>query len=163
MGINGHSWGGFEVNYLVTRSKLFAAAASGSGLGNLTSLYGLEGFAGPMGPADAEEYQGRMGKDLCSGWKNYVENSPVFRADKVTTPLLMMANPKDLSVPWEQGVEFFTGLRRMGKKVWMLEYPTGSHTVYGKNGEDFTNRVTDFFDYYLKGKGQPEWMKPAKQ
>ncbi len=156
MGINGHSWGGFEVNYLVTRTKLFAAAVSGSGLANMTSEYGLEGF--PGGPANCEIYQNRMGIDLCAGWKNYVDNSPVFRADKVVTPLLMMANPKDASVPWEQGVEFFTGLRRLGKKVWMLEYPDAFHGVTGANARDFTTRLTDFFDYYLKGAAQPDWM-----
>ncbi len=162
MGINGHSWGGFEVNYLITRSKFFAAAVSGSGLANLTSEYGLEGFSCCSGPANAENSQNRMGNDLCTGLKNYLDNSPVFKSDKVATPLLMMANPKDMNVPWEQGVEFFTVLRRLGKRVWMLEYPDAAHTVSGANAQDYTTRLTDFFDYYLKGGEMPGWMKQER-
>lgn len=159
MGILGHSWGGFEVNYLLTRTKLFAAAVSGSGLANLTSDYGLEGFAGPFGPAYCENLQVRMGSNLCAGRKAYVENSPVFWANKVGTPLLMLANPKDVNVSWEQGVEYFTILRRLQKKVWMLEYPTDHHTLGPKNSEDYTQRVGDFFDYYLKAGPEPDWMQ----
>ena len=88
----------------------------------------------------------------------YIENSPIFRADKVTTPLLMLHNRKDASVSWWQGIEFFTGLRRLGKKAWMLEYDEGTHGVNGRDAVDYTIRLMQFFDHYLKEKPAPKWM-----
>ncbi len=64
-----------------------------------------------------------------------------------------------------QSVEFFTGLRRLEKPVWMLQYDEGGHGVSGKDAVDWTIRMTQFFDYYLKGAAPPKWMTegiPAK-
>ncbi len=57
-----------------------------------------------------------------------------------------------------QGVEMFLALRRLGKKVWMLQYDNGDHGVNGKDAEDYTIRFTQFFDHYLKGAPAPRWM-----
>jgi len=159
MGIQGHSFGGYETNYLVTHTNIFAAAMSSSGFSNLISWYGSvapgQGFSlqhfGEVG-------QTRIGYTL---WQNpdlYIKNSPIFHADKVTTPLLMMNNREDGIVPFAQGVEFFTALRRLGKKVWMLQYDGGAHSVYNKEAVDYTTRMTQFFDHYLKGAPAPKWL-----
>jgi len=90
----------------------------------------------------------------------YIENSPLFFADKVNTPLLMMHNDNDGAVPWYQGIEYYMALRRLGKEVYMLQYNGEEHNlVYRRNMRDLTIRMQQFFDHYLKGDPMPVWMK----
>ena len=158
MGLQGHSFGGFETNYIITHTHLFAAAMSASAMSNSVSGYsGLEG----NGNTRQEKYewgQSRIGATLWQKPSLYLENSPVMKADKVTTPLLMMADKQDDIVPFEQGIEFFTALRRLGKKAWMLQYDGNGHNVFGKASLDLTVRMFQFFNYYLKGGPPPVWM-----
>ena len=89
----------------------------------------------------------------------YIANSPVFFADKVRTPLLIMHNDKDGAVPWYQGIEYFMTLRRMGKPVWMLQYNNEAHNLRERrNCKDLSIRLQQFFDHYLKGAPAPVWM-----
>ena len=89
----------------------------------------------------------------------YIDNSPIFKADKVTTPLLMVNNKEDATVPFLQGIEFFTALRRLGKKVWLLQYDGEGHSLGSdKAARDFNIRMTQFFDHYLKDRPAPRWM-----
>jgi len=165
MGIQGHSFGGYETNYIVTHSKLFAAACSASGFCDLMNLYGATTRGGYF-VYWAEKDQGRMGASPWEISDLYISNSPIFKADQVNTPLLMMSNAGDRNVPFAQGVEFFTALRRLGKKVWMLQYDEGSHSVErGAGAEDYSIRMFQFFNHYLKGMPAPKWMTrgiPAK-
>ncbi|MBS1524861.1 MAG: S9 family peptidase [Bacteroidetes bacterium] len=162
MGIQGHSFGGYETYYLVTHTHIFAAACAVSGFADLPSWYGSAARGGyPI--MWAEESQGRLGD---APWQNpalYIRNSPIFRVNRVTTPLLMINNKDDDVVPFSQGVEFFTAMRRLGKKAWMLQYDGSAHAI--NQSEDFTIRMDQFFDYYLKGAVAPKWMVegiPAK-
>lgn len=158
MGIQGHSFGGFETNYLITHTKIFAAACSASGLFDFVSGYGsiVEGqskqWQFEFGP-----YQ--IGATLWQRPDLYIKNSPIFSADKVSTPFLMMATTKDATIPFAQPVAFFTALRKLGKKAWLLQYDDGDHTLEGMSAVDFTIRMKQFFDYYLKGVPPPKWMK----
>jgi dipeptidyl aminopeptidase/acylaminoacyl peptidase len=164
MGIYGHSFGGYEVNYLVTHTNLFAAAASASGPSNLISQYGGL-FSASSAQFQSEINQTRIAATLWEKPDLYIINSPIFNVDKVTTPLLLMNNKKDLPVPFSQGVEMFTALRRLRKTAWMLQYDNGFHSVYDKDAVDFTIRLKQFFDHYLKDKAAPKWMTngvPAK-
>jgi hypothetical protein len=71
----------------------------------------------------------------------------------------MMDNPNDQNVPWAQGVELFLALNRLGKKVWLLEYEGEGHTLENKKNQyDFSVRMSQFFDHYLKDKPAPKWM-----
>jgi len=157
LGIEGHSFGGWETNYLVTHSQLFAAAAEGAGTSDLISSYGGL-FIGQSRQFGYEISQGRIRSSLWQQPDLYINGSPIFRADQVTTPLLMMHNKGDEAVPWAQAVEFFTALRRLGKKVWMLQYDKGTHSVDGNDAIDYTIRMTQFFDHYLMGCAAPKWM-----
>jgi dipeptidyl aminopeptidase/acylaminoacyl peptidase len=167
MGLSGHSFGGFETNYVITHSTRFAAAFSDAGVSNVISEYGsylhttgvsLQGFT--------ENGQLRMGSNLWSVPDAYINNSPIFYADKVTTPVLLVSNKLDAVVHFEHGVQFFTALRRLGKKAWMLQYDGERHSLNDtRNREDLTIRATQFFDHYLKGAPAPKWMTrgiPAK-
>jgi len=92
----------------------------------------------------------------------YLENSPLFHAPKVNTPLLMMHNDNDGAVPWYQGIEFFVALRRLDKPVWMLNYNNEPHNLKAEswgNRMDLTIRMKGFFDHYLQDKSMPEWMR----
>lgn len=161
VGIQGHSFGGYETNFLITHTNIFAAAVEGAGASNFISYYGtvmssrinsnLILHFEPRG-------QYRIQSTLWNGSQSYIENSPIFNAHKVSTPLLIMHNKNDMQVPWSQAVEFFIALRRLNRKVWMLQYDNGGHGVGGKNSVDYTIRMTQFFDHYLKSKPAPVWM-----
>ncbi len=137
-----------------------------AGLSNLISNYGSLSGYGESSAYFGEVHQNRVGYSLWQRPDLYIKNSPVFNADKVVTPLLMMHNKEDAAVPFTEGVAFFTALRRLGKRVWMLQYDEGGHTVYlKKDAIQHTIRITQFFDHYLKGAPAPSWMLngiPAK-
>jgi dipeptidyl aminopeptidase/acylaminoacyl peptidase len=160
MGLQGHSFGGYYTNYAITQSTRFAAAVASSGPTNIISEYGGLWGGGVSKKGFVENQQFRMNVSLWERPDLYIKNSPIFYADRVTTPLLMMANKRDANVSFAQGVEFFTALRRLGKRVWMLQYDEGDHGVFddGKDRTDYLVRMTQFFDHYLKGAPPPEWM-----
>ena len=157
-GLQGHSFGGYEVNYLIANSRLFKAASESAGASDFVSYYGgffLEGSS----QFYFESGQGRLGATL---WQNpalYFNNSPIFKADRISTPLLIMHNKDDRQVPWGQGVELFMALRRLGRKVWMLQYDDEGHQLSQQADQlDFSARQKQFFDHFLKGDPKPAWM-----
>jgi len=159
MAIQGHSFGGFEVNYLITRTNMFAAAAEAAGQSDMVSGAGSGAFGVTAGHSFTELGSYRMGVSIWQNPQAYIRNSPVFNADKISTPLLMMHNKKDSNVPWLQAVELFTALRRLGKQCWMLQYDGEDHITYSSNPRlDYTVRLEQFFDHFLKGKPAPKWM-----
>ncbi|ULQ58000.1 prolyl oligopeptidase family serine peptidase [Flavihumibacter rivuli] len=160
MGIQGHSWGGYQVSYLITRTNMFAAAEAGAPVANMTSAYGgIRWGTGLSRQFQYERSQSRLGATLWEKPELYLKNSPLFRADKVKTPLLMLHNDKDDAVPWYQGIEYFTALRRLGKPVWMINYNDELHGIRERrNRKDWTIRMAQFFDHYLKGAPAPKWM-----
>jgi len=161
MAIQGQSWGGYQVAYLVTRTKMFAAAGAGAPVSNMFSAYGgIRWGAGISRQFQYEKSQTRIGFTPWQRPDLYTKNSPVFKADKITTPLLLMHNDKDGAVPWYQSIEFFTALRRLDKRVWLLQYNDEDHNlVERRNRKDLSVRLGQFFDHYLKGAPMPKWMK----
>ena len=158
MGIQGHSFGGVQTNYILTHTHLFAAACSASGLFDFISGYNSIGGGGASLQDMYELTQFRMGATLWQRPDLYIENSAIFRADQVTTPFLMMHTANDGICPFTNALEFFIALRRLGKKVWMLQYDDYNHSLSGKAADDFTIRMQQFFDHYLKGAPAPKWM-----
>ncbi|SHL69790.1 Prolyl oligopeptidase family protein [Chitinophaga jiangningensis] len=168
MGIQGQSWGGYQVAYLITQTNMFAAAWAGAPVANMTSAYGgIRWESGMNRQFQYEHSQSRIGATLWEKPELYLQNSPLFSLPKVTTPLAIMANDADGAVPWYQGIELFTGLRRLGKPVWMLNYNNEAHNlVQRQNRKDISRREQQFFDHLLKGAAAPEWMEygvPATQ
>ncbi|MCK9612919.1 MAG: prolyl oligopeptidase family serine peptidase [Bacteroidales bacterium] len=161
IGIQGQSWGGYQVAYLVTQTNIYKAAMAGAAVTNMTSAYGgIRWESGMSRMFQYEESQSRIGATLWEKPELYMQNSPLFYADKVTTPLLMMNNDNDGAVPWYQGIEFFSALRRLDKPVWMLNYNNDAHNLEKwPNRIDLSIRMKQFFDHYLKGEPMPEWMK----
>jgi len=160
IGINGQSWGGYQIAYLVTRTNRFKAAVAGAPVSNMTSAYnGVRWGSGMPRQFQYERTQSRIGETLWQAPLKYLENSPVFAADRVKTPLMMIHNDQDDAVPWYQGVEYYLALRRLGKEVYLLNYNGEPHNLRKRgNARDFALRMHQFFDHHLKGKPMPEWM-----
>ena len=168
MAIQGQSWGGYQVAYLVTKTNMFRAAGAGAPVSNMTSAYGgIRWGVGINRQFQYEKTQSRIGATLWQRPDLYIKNSPLFAADKIKTPLLLMHNDADGSVPWYQSIELFTAMKRLGKKVWLLEYNGEDHNlVERKNRKDLSVRLGQFFDYYLKDLPAADWIKkgvPATQ
>jgi len=161
IGVQGHSWGGYQSAYLITKTNMFAAAEAGAPVANMISAYGgIRWESGLSRIFQYEKSQSRIGATLWEKPVRYIENSPIFFADKVQTPLLMMHNDGDGAVPWYQGIEYFMALRRLNKPVWMLNYNNQGHGLTQRQDRmDFAIRMSQFFDHYLKGAPLPEWMK----
>ena len=160
IGIQGQSWGGYQVAYLITKTKLFKAAWAGAPVANMTSAYGgIRWESGLNRQFQYEKQQSRIGASLWDKPQLYIENSPLFHLPKVQTPLAIMHNDADGAVPWYQGIELFTGLKRLGKPVWMLNYNGEAHNlVERRNRKDIQIREQQFFDWLLKGEKPAKWI-----
>ena len=160
MGIQGQSWGGIQVAQLITMTDIFKAAWAGAPVANMTSAYGgIRWESGANRQFQYEKTQSRIGATLWEKPELYIENSPLFHLPKVKTPLVIMHNDADGAVPWYQGIELFTGLRRLGKQVWMLNYNGEAHNlVQRKNRKDIQVREQQFFDWLLKGEKPAKWI-----
>jgi dipeptidyl aminopeptidase/acylaminoacyl peptidase len=161
IGLQGHSWGGYQIAFMVTRSRdLYRAAAPGAPVANMTSAYGgIRRQTGLVRQFQYERTQSRLGGSLWDMPLRYLENSPLFWVDKIETPLLIMHNDADGHVPWEQGIELFVALRRLGKPAWMINYNDEPHwpTSFA-NRRDWNIRMKQFFDHFLKDAPPPVWM-----
>ena len=160
IGIQGQSWGGYQVAYLVTATNMFKAAWAGAPVVNMFSAYGgIRWESGLNRQFQYERSQSRIGATPWDRPDLYIENSPFFHLKKITTPLVIMSNDADGAVPWYQGIEFFTAMRRLGKKVWLLSYNGEAHNlVERKNRRDIQIREQQYFDWLLKGEKPPRWI-----
>jgi len=160
MGIQGQSWGGYQVAHIITRTPLFAAAWAGAPVANMTSAYGgIRWESGMNRQFQYEKTQSRIGATLWQKPQLYIENSPLFHLPKVKTPLVIMSNDNDGAVPWYQGIELFTAMRRLNQKVWLLNYNGEAHNlVERKNRKDIQIREQQFFDWLLKGEKPSVWL-----
>ncbi|WP_026952108.1 alpha/beta hydrolase family protein [Algoriphagus mannitolivorans] len=160
MAIQGQSWGGYQVAYLITQTNMFKAAGAGAPVVNMTSAYGgIRWGTGMSRMFQYEQTQSRIGGTLWEKPMYYLENSPLFMMDRVQTPVLIMHNDEDGAVPWYQGIEMFMALKRLNKPAWLLQYNGEDHNLtQRKNAKDLSVRLSQFFDHYLKGAPAPLWM-----
>jgi len=160
IGIQGHSWGGFQITYLITRTDMFRAVEAGASVSNMVSAYG--GIRWGTGMSRAFQYertQSRIGAPPWIRSLQFIENSPIFWVEKVNTPYLTIHNDEDDAVPWYQGIEFFSALRRLGKEAYMFNFNTEKHGLRERENQKYwTIYLDEFFDHYLLGKPRPEWM-----
>lgn len=160
MAIQGQSWGGYQVAYMVTRTNMYAAAGAGAPVSNMTSAYGgVRWGSGMSRMFQYEKTQTRIGATLWERPDLYIENSPIFKVPEIETPLFLMHNDADGAVPWYQGIEFYMSLRRLQKPAWMVVYNGEAHNLRKrKNRKDLSIRMGQFFDHFLKDAPMPEWM-----
>ncbi len=159
--IQGHSWGGYEITYLITRTDMFRAVEAGASVANMISAYG--GIRWGTGMSRAFQYektQSRIGGPPWVDPLQYIENSPIFWVQKIHTPYLTIHNDEDDAVPWYQGIEFFSAMRRLGKEAYMFTFNGEKHGLRDRDNQKYwTVHLDEFFDYYLLGKPKPEWME----
>ena len=90
IGVQGHSWGGYQIAYLVTKTNIFACAEAGAPVSNMISAYGgIRWQTGLSRMFQYEHTQSRLGGTLWDKPMRYIENSPIFYVDKIQTPLLL--------------------------------------------------------------------------
>jgi len=161
IGLDGQSWGGYQVAWLVTRTDLFRCAFAGAPVSDMISAYGgIRWESGMSRMFQYEHTQSRIGGTLWEKPFQFIENSPVYFVPRINTPLLIMHNDADGAVPWYQGIEFITALRRLNKPAWMLSYNDEAHNLVRRaNRKDLSIRKMQFFDHYLKDAPMPYWMK----
>ncbi len=161
IGMQGHSWGGYQSSFIITQSDLFACTVTGAPVTNLTSMYNiLYKNSGTNNQGIFELGQVRMGKGMFDDFQNYYDQSPVQNAAGITSPFMILHGTVDGAVDWNQGLEFYNAARRLGKNVILLSYPGENHHLANKNNQiDFQIRMKQYFDHYLKEKDAPAWMQ----
>lgn len=160
IGIQGHSWGGYQTAYMLTQTNVFRAAEAGAPVVNMLSAYdGIRWGSGLPRQFQYEKSQSRIGGSIWEQPLKFIENSPIFMVDRITTPVLILENDGDDAVPWYQGIEFFLSLRRLGKEAYMWNYNGEAHGLRKRpTQKDYTVRMQQYFDHFLKGAPAPEWM-----
>ena len=162
IGLQGHSWGGYQSSYIVTQTDMFAAVVTGAPPTNLVSFYNeLYKQTGTVQQGIMEVGQVRMGRGNTpwSAHELYESQSPIHQAEKIKTPFLILHGTADGAVDWHQGLEYYNTARRLGKEVILLSYPDEPHHLAKKeNQKDFQIRMKQYFDHYLKGTPAPKWM-----
>ena len=160
VGLHGHSWSGYQTAFMVTQTDIFAAAIAGAPVSNMTSAYsGIRWQTGLARQFQYEKSQSRLGGSLWEARDHYIDNSPVFFADRINTPLLIMHGDDDGAVPWYQSIELYLALRRLEKDAIFLQYRgEPHHLVKYPNRLDYAIKMKDYFDHYLKGEPAADWI-----
>lgn len=159
LGLIGHSFGGYETDFIITQTNLFAAAVAGSAITDLASHYLSVGLFGKPNIYRFESHQFRIGKSLFEDREGYRRNSPIEHVQNCTTPLLSWTGDSDTNVESTQSMEFYLALRRLGKQHIMLVYPKEGHSLVDtKNQKDLSTRVQQWFDYHLKDEKPADWI-----
>ncbi len=162
IGLQGHSWGGYQSSFIVTQTDMYACVVTGAPLTNMPSMYNiLYKSTGNTNQGAIETGQGRFGRDVypMKDLELYVSQSPMHHAAKITTPFMILHGTEDGAVDWNQGLEFYVAAKRLGKEVILLSYPGEPHHLRKEeNQKDFLQRMKQYFDHYLKGTPAPDWM-----
>ena len=160
IGLQGHSWGGYESSFILTQTDMFAAVVTGAPLTNLMSMNNiLYKRTGSLNGPILEWSQGRMGVSPWGDFDAWVRESPVHHARNISTPFLILHGIEDGAVDWNQGLELYAAARRLGKQPILLSYPgEPHHLTVEANQKDFLKRMQQYFDHHLKGAPAPAWM-----
>ncbi|QHS58332.1 S9 family peptidase [Chitinophaga agri] len=159
MAIAGHSYGGYEVNQIITHTNRFSAALSGAGFSSIVNN------TFDLGVVNEEvrsfsRINSRMTVDFEDAPQLYIDNSPIFKTKNIQTPVLFLHSEDDRNVPFYHSLQMFLSLRHQGKKAWLLSYKDGGHGVGSlENRIDYMKKTKEFFDYYLKNEPIPGWMQ----
>ena len=160
MALHGHSWSGYQTAQVVTQTDIFKTAVTGAPVANMTSAYsGIRWGSGLARQFQYEKGQSRLSGSLWEARDEYVDNSPVFFADRINTPMLILHGDKDDAVPWYQSIELYLAMRRLGKEAVFLQYRDEPHHPQKyANKLDWAVKMKEWLDYYLKGAPPAAWI-----
>ncbi len=161
LGLHGHSWGGYGTAFVITQTNIFKAAVAGAAVSNMTSAYGgIRWESGVARQFQYEKTQSRIGGSLWEYPERFIENSALFQADRIHTPLLLEHGDEDGAVPWYQSIELYLALRRLGKDCIFLQYRGEPHHLRKyPNKLDYAIKMKEYFDHYLKGEPAADWIE----
>ncbi len=152
VGVAGASYGGFMTMLLLTHTDLYATGISHAGISNIASYWG-EGYWGFSYSAEAT-----ANKFPWNSREIYVDQSPLYRADKVNTPLLLLTGDSDTNVPPGESIQMYTALKLLGKPVELLLVEGEDHHILTYNRRlEWHDAIMAWWDKYLKD--QPEWWE----
>lgn len=160
IGLYGASFGGFETTYIISQTDIFATAIAGVAITDLVSSYLSISEARGLDEAwRYEHHQLRMGDSFTDNFQKFIENSPVYQAHNINTPLLGWVGKDDRNVHWTQSVELYLALRRLKKDHVLLVYPGEKHAIMDmRKQKDLTRRIKEWIDHYLKDHPKKAWM-----
>jgi dipeptidyl aminopeptidase/acylaminoacyl peptidase len=160
VGIAGHSWAAYQINYMITKTHRFRAAEAGAAVDDMISAYsGIRLESGVVRESQYEHTQSRIGATPWDRPDLYLENSGLFGIKNITTPYLTIHNDQDGAVPQFQGIEFITAMRRLGKEAYLFSFDGEDHNLKGREQQKYwTVHLDEWFDYWLKGAPRPAWM-----
>ncbi len=160
VGVAGHSWAAYQINYMITKTHRFRAAEAGAAVDDMISAYsGIRLESGVVREGQYERGQSRIGFTPWDRPDLYLENSGLFGIKSITTPYLTIHNDQDGAVPQFQGIEFITAMRRLGKEAYLFSFDGEDHNLKGREQQKYwTVHLDEWFDYWLKGAPRPAWM-----
>jgi len=160
LGIAGHSWAAYQINYMITQTHRFRAVEAGAAVDDMISAYsGIRLESGVVREGQYERGQSRIGFTPWERPDLYLENSGLFHIKNITTPYLTVHNDLDGAVPQFQGIEFITAMRRLGKEAYMFAFDGEEHGLRDREHQKYwTVHLDEWFDHWLKGAPRPAWM-----
>jgi dipeptidyl aminopeptidase/acylaminoacyl peptidase len=161
VGLQGHSWGGYQTTFVTTQTSIFKTAVAGAPLTDMTSMFGS--IYWNSGDTDGSIFissQGRFTGGPNEVPEAYVRNSPQTFADKLSIPFMILHNDRDGAVDFNQGITYYNHLRELGKEVILLEYVGENHGLSRPaNQKDYALRMTEWFDTFLRDQPAPQWLQ----
>ncbi|MGD1066545.1 MAG: prolyl oligopeptidase family serine peptidase, partial [Vulcanimicrobiaceae bacterium] len=160
VGIAGHSWAAYQINYLLTKTHRFRAAEAGAAVDDMFSAYGgIRLESGVVRESQYEHTQSRIGATPWDRPDLYLQNSGLFGIRNVTTPYLTIHNDLDGAVPQFEGIEYITAMRRLGKIAFLFSFDGEDHNLRGREQQKWwTVHLDQWFDYWLAGGSRPAWF-----
>ncbi len=161
VGLQGHSWGGYQTSFITTQSKLFKTGIAGAPLTDMVSMFSSVYWnSGNTNQGIFISSQGRFRNSYAKDPDAYLRNSPNRFANDLDIPFMILHNDRDGAVDFNQGITYYNTLRELGKEVILLEYVGENHGLARPtNQKDYAVRMQEWFDHFLQGKPAPEWLK----
>jgi len=154
LAITGQSYGGYGTGSIITRTNIFRAAVPISGIFDLFGSYGhIDVDGGGFFLAWSEGGQARMGTHPWADVRRYLDNSPYYNADKITTPVLIVHGTADMS--YHDAGKLFTALRRMGKPAQLASYLDQGHVISSWKRESAIDAARRMVEFYRRHLGDP--------
>jgi len=161
IGLQGHSWGGYQTSFITTQTKIFKTAVAGAPLTDMVSMFGSVYWN--TGNTDGSIFissQGRFTGGPNEVPEAYIRNSPQTFAQNLDMPFMILHNDRDGAVDFNQGITYYNHLRQLGKDVVLLEYVGENHGLARPaNQKDYALRLTEWFDTFLRDQPPPQWLK----